>query len=76
MATPSSLPLDSETWESDEHAGMFSLDNAEGVRFLIRSRIFDEQEIRRSRTCAPPASSDTRAHHLSLSERQSRGAPV
>jgi len=26
--------------------GMFSLDNAEGVRFLIRSRIFDEAEIR------------------------------
>ena len=26
--------------------GMFSLDNAEGVRFLIRSRIFDDQEIR------------------------------
>ena len=25
--------------------GMFSLDNAEGVRFLIRSRIFDEAEI-------------------------------
>ena len=24
--------------------GMFSLDNAEGVRFLIRSRIFDEGE--------------------------------
>jgi hypothetical protein len=27
------------------HGGMFSLDNAEGVRFLIRSRIFDEAEI-------------------------------
>ena len=26
--------------------GMFSLDNAEGVRFLIRSRIFDGEEIR------------------------------
>jgi uncharacterized protein len=26
--------------------GMFSLDNSEGVRFLIRSRIFDEAEIR------------------------------
>ena len=26
--------------------GMFSLDNGEGVRFLIRSRIFDEEEIR------------------------------
>ena len=26
--------------------GMFSLDNAEGVRFLSRSRIFDDQEIR------------------------------
>ncbi len=26
--------------------GMFSLDNAEGVRFLIRSRIFDGAEIR------------------------------
>jgi uncharacterized protein (DUF779 family) len=26
--------------------GMFSLDNAEGVRFLIRSRIFDDAEIR------------------------------
>ena len=26
--------------------GMFSLDNAEGVRFLIRSRIFDDVEIR------------------------------
>jgi hypothetical protein len=25
---------------------MFSLDNAEGVRFLIRSRIFDGEEIR------------------------------
>jgi hypothetical protein len=25
--------------------GMFSLDNAEGVRFLIRSRVFDEAEI-------------------------------
>ena len=25
--------------------GMFSLDNAEGVRFLIRSRVFTEQEI-------------------------------
>ena len=25
---------------------MFSLDNAEGVRFLIRSRIFDDVEIR------------------------------
>jgi uncharacterized protein (DUF779 family) len=25
--------------------GMFSLDNAEGVRFLIRSRVFDETEI-------------------------------
>jgi len=29
--------------------GMFSLDNAEGVRFLIRSRIFDEGEIRELR---------------------------
>ena len=28
------------------HGGMFSLDNAEGVRFLIRSRIFDNEEIR------------------------------
>ena len=26
--------------------GMFSLDNAEGLRFLIRSRVFDESEIR------------------------------
>ena len=26
--------------------GMFSLDNGEGVRFLIRSRIFDNAEIR------------------------------
>ena len=26
--------------------GMFSLDNGEGVRFLIRSRIFDDTEIR------------------------------
>jgi len=26
--------------------GMFSLDNGEGVRFLIRSRIFDEAEIK------------------------------
>jgi uncharacterized protein (DUF779 family) len=26
--------------------GMFSLDNAEGVRFLIRSRIFDDGETR------------------------------
>jgi len=26
--------------------GMFSLDNGEGVRFLIRSRIFDDAEIR------------------------------
>ncbi len=26
--------------------GMFSLDNGEGVRFLIRSRIFDGEEIR------------------------------
>ncbi len=25
--------------------GMFSLDNGEGVRFLIRSRVFDEAEI-------------------------------
>jgi hypothetical protein len=25
--------------------GMFSLDNGEGVRFLIRSRIFDQEEI-------------------------------
>ena len=25
--------------------GMFSLDNGEGVRFLIRSRIFDDAEI-------------------------------
>lgn len=29
--------------------GMFSLDNAEGVRFLIRSRIFDDEEIRELR---------------------------
>jgi len=29
--------------------GMFSLDNAEGVRFLIRSRIFDSEEIRELR---------------------------
>ena len=29
--------------------GMFSLDNAEGVRFLIRSRIFDEGEIKELR---------------------------
>ncbi len=28
--------------------GMFSLDNGEGVRFLIRSRIFDDAEIRRA----------------------------
>ena len=27
------------------HGGMFSLDNAEGLRFLIRSRIFDGAEI-------------------------------
>ena len=26
--------------------GMFSLDNGEGVRFLIRSRIFDDAEIK------------------------------
>jgi uncharacterized protein (DUF779 family) len=26
--------------------GQFSLDNAEGVRFLIRGRVFDENEIR------------------------------
>ena len=26
--------------------GMFSLDGAEGVRFLIRSRVFDDAEIR------------------------------
>jgi len=26
--------------------GMFSLDNGEGVRFHIRSRIFDDAEIR------------------------------
>ncbi|MGA9672808.1 MAG: DUF779 domain-containing protein [Terracidiphilus sp.] len=26
--------------------GMFSLDNGEGVRFLIRSRVFDDREIR------------------------------
>ena len=26
--------------------GMFSLDNAEGLRFLIRSRVFDGDEIR------------------------------
>jgi len=25
--------------------GMFSLDNSEGVRFLIRSRVFTDQEI-------------------------------
>ena len=30
--------------------GMFSLDNSEGVRFLIRSRIFDDAEIRDLRT--------------------------
>jgi uncharacterized protein (DUF779 family) len=29
--------------------GMFSLDNAEGVRFLIRSRIFDDAEIQELR---------------------------
>jgi uncharacterized protein len=29
--------------------GMFSLDNAEGVRFLIRSRVFDDNEIRELR---------------------------
>ena len=29
--------------------GMFSLDNGEGVRFLIRSRIFDDAEIRKLR---------------------------
>ena len=29
--------------------GMFSLDNSEGVRFLIRSRIFDDEEIRNLR---------------------------
>lgn len=29
--------------------GMFSLDNGEGVRFLIRSRIFDNEEIRNLR---------------------------
>ena len=28
--------------------GMFSLDSAEGVRFLIRSRVFDDAEIQRS----------------------------
>ena len=27
------------------HGGMFSLDNAEGVRFLIRSRVFTDNEI-------------------------------
>jgi uncharacterized protein (DUF779 family) len=26
--------------------GMFSLDNGEGVRFLIRSRVFENEEIR------------------------------
>jgi hypothetical protein len=26
--------------------GMFSLENSEGVRFLIRSRIFTDREIR------------------------------
>ena len=31
-------------------AGMFSLDNGEGVRFLIRSRIFDDEEIRELRS--------------------------
>jgi uncharacterized protein (DUF779 family) len=25
--------------------GMFSLENGEGVRFLIRSRVFDNEEI-------------------------------
>jgi len=29
--------------------GMFSLDNAEGLRFLIRSRVFDDNEIRELR---------------------------
>ena len=29
--------------------GMFSLDNAEGVRFLTRSRIFESEEIRELR---------------------------
>jgi hypothetical protein len=29
--------------------GMFSLENSEGVRFLIRSRVFTDQEIRELR---------------------------
>jgi Protein of unknown function (DUF779) len=29
--------------------GMFSLDNPEGLRFLIRSRVFDDNEIRELR---------------------------
>ena len=29
----------------DGRGGMFSLENGEGVRFLIRSRVFSEQEI-------------------------------
>jgi uncharacterized protein len=30
--------------------GMFSLENGEGVRFLIRSRVFSDEEIARLRT--------------------------
>jgi len=30
--------------------GMFSLENGEGVRFLIRSRVFTEEEIRALRS--------------------------
>jgi hypothetical protein len=30
--------------------GMFSLDNSEGMRFLIRSRVFTDEEIRALRT--------------------------
>src|SRR5580658_4605502 len=30
--------------------GMFSLENSEGVRFLIRSRVFTDEEIRNLRT--------------------------
>ena len=29
--------------------GMFSLENPEGVRFLIRSRVFDPQELKELR---------------------------
>ncbi|KGE53704.1 DUF779 domain-containing protein [Xanthomonas axonopodis pv. vasculorum] len=29
------------------HGGMFSLENGEGVRFLVRSRLFDDDEFAR-----------------------------